>query len=132
MKRLSHENLTVYQRSISFVSWSSELCRSKDAIAGEINSQYKRAFISIPLNIAEGAGKQSGKDQARYYDNARGSALECAACLDVLVAMKIVFPNEIESGKTAIAEIVSMLTGLAKSVAGERVNQEPVSYSTST
>jgi four helix bundle protein len=29
----------------------------------EIQNQYKRAFTSIPLNIAEGASKQSGKDQ---------------------------------------------------------------------
>ncbi|MCY3012330.1 MAG: four helix bundle protein [Planctomycetota bacterium] len=77
-------------------------------------------------------GKQSGKDQARFYDNARGSALECAACLDVLVAMQLVLPHEIESGKEQVAEIVDMLTSLAKSVTGDRVNDETVSYSTST
>ena len=130
MRKLSHESLTVYQRSVSFVAWSSDLCLSKREIVGEIQNQYKRAFISIPLNIAEGAGKQSGKDQARFYDNARGSALECAACLDVLVAMQLVLPQEIASGKEQIGEIVSMLTSLARSVAGDRINEEPVSYST--
>lgn len=79
MKKLSHESLTVYQRSVSFVAWAYELCQSKREIVGEIQNQFKRAFISIPLNIAEGAGKQTGKDQARYYYTARGSALECAA-----------------------------------------------------
>ena len=54
MRKLSHESLTVYQRSVSFVAWSSDLCRSKREIVGEIQNQYKRAFISIPLNIAEG------------------------------------------------------------------------------
>jgi four helix bundle protein len=130
MRKLSHESLTVYQRSVSFVAWSSDLCRSKRDIVGETQNQYKRAFISIPLNIAEGAGKQSGKDQARFYDNARGSALECAACLDVLVAMQLVLPQEIVSGKEQVAEIVAMLTSLAKRVAGDRINEESVSYST--
>jgi len=59
-----------------------------------------------------------------------GSALECAACLDVLVAMQLVLPQEIASGKEQIGEIVSMLTSLARSVAGDRINEEPVSYST--
>jgi hypothetical protein len=35
-----------------------------------------------------------------------------------------------QSGKDQIAEIVAMLTPFAKSVAGDRVNEEPVSYST--
>jgi four helix bundle protein len=130
MSKLSHESLTVYPRSVGFVAWSCYLCRSKSEIAGEIQNQYKHAFISIPLNIAEWAGKQSGKDQARLYDNARGSALECAACLDVLVAMQLVLPQEIESGIEQVAEIVAMLTSLAKSVAGGRVNEDTVSYST--
>jgi four helix bundle protein len=129
MKKLSHESLSVYQRSVGFVAWSSDLCRSKCEIVGEIQNQFKRAFISIPLNIAEGAGKQSGRDQARFYDNARGSALECAACLDVLVAMQLVLPQEIESGKEQVAVIVAMLTSLARSVAGERVNDLSFSYS---
>jgi four helix bundle protein len=120
MKSLTHESLTVYQRAIEFVAWSSELCSSNREITGEIQSQFKRAFISIPLNIAEGSGKQSGKDQARFYDIARGSALECGACLDVMVAMKVVGPPDIQVGKEFLAEIVAMLTGLGRSVAGDR------------
>ena len=99
MKSLTHESLTVYQRAIEFVVWSSQLCQCNGGVTGEIHSQFKRAFISIPLNIAEGSGKQTGKDQARFYDIARGSALECGACLDVLVAMKVVSTSEIQNGK---------------------------------
>jgi len=124
MRSLTHESLTVYQRSIEFVAWSSQLCQSNARVKGEIQSQFKRAFISIPLNIAEGSGKQTGKDQARFYDIARGSALECGACLDVMVAMKIADATEILQGKTFLVEIVAMLTALSKSVAGDRA-QEP-------
>ena len=130
MKALNHESLTVYRRTIEFVAWSSQLCQSNGGVTGEIQSQFKRAFISIPLNIAEGSGKQTGKDQARFYDTARGSALECGACLDVLVAMKVVSTSEIHDGKAFLVEITAMLTALAKSVAGERVREEGQDYLT--
>ena len=46
--------------------------------------QLDRASTSIPLNIAEENGKFTGADRCRFFDIARGSALECAASLDVL------------------------------------------------
>jgi hypothetical protein len=42
----------------------------------------------------------------------------------------VVPSQEIVSGKEQVAEIVAMLTSLAKSVAGDRINEETVSYST--
>jgi four helix bundle protein len=41
---------------------------------------------SITNNVAEGNGKRSRIDRCRFLDFVRGSALECAACLDTLVA----------------------------------------------
>jgi len=34
------------------------------------------------LNIAEGNGRFTSPDRCRFFDTARGSVLECAACLD--------------------------------------------------
>jgi len=39
-----------------------------------------------PNNIAEGNGKWSKKDRKKFFEGARGSSLECASCLDILVA----------------------------------------------
>ncbi|TWT86049.1 four helix bundle protein [Neorhodopirellula pilleata] len=128
MRTLSHESLTVYQRSIEFVAWASGLCEANQRITGEIQGQFKRAFISIPLNIAEGSGKQSGKDQCRFYDMARGSALECGACLDVMIAMQLLSPETIRPGKALLIEIVAMLTALAKSVAPNQTREDSESY----
>lgn len=127
MPHLCHESLTVYQRSIEFVAWSSELVVEKK-ISGVLLDQLKRAFISISLNIAEGAGKHTGKDQARFYDIARGSALECGACLDVLVAMNGASSSEIARGKELLAEIVAMLTALSRSVASDRAKEQGEAY----
>lgn len=127
MSFLSHESLTVYQRSIQFVVWSSRLITEKQ-ITGVLLDQFKRAFISVPLNIAEGTGKFTGKDQARFYDIARGSALECGACLDVLVAMEGAEVGDVTEGKELLVEIVAMLTGLSRSVASDRVREEGAVY----
>jgi hypothetical protein len=45
---------------------------------------------------------------------ARGSTLECAACLDVLVARKLTTLEQIAGAKTELAAIVRMMIGLLK------------------
>ena len=126
-KKLSHESLGVYHRSIEFVAWASILAADKN-VTGVLLDQLKRAFISIPLNIAEGAGKSTGKDQAKFYDVARGSALECGACLDVLVAMQGATEDDIAEGKRRLAEIAAMLSGLANSVDAHRIKEPNSAY----
>src|SRR5947207_14935871 len=83
-----HEKLDVYREAIAFCAWAGELLNSISAKAAA-KDQLDRASTSIPLNIAEGNGKFSAKDRARFLEIARGSALECAAALDVLVARKL-------------------------------------------
>jgi four helix bundle protein len=52
-----------------------------------------RAAKSIPRNIAEGNEKQSLKDQNRFFQIARGSALECAAIDDILLSFQAIDPE---------------------------------------
>ena len=85
----SHEKLIVYQRSLEFIEFTNELYKMTNFNNLSVYSQMDRASTSISLNIAEGTGKFSGKDKCRFYDIARGSALECAACLDLMVVKKI-------------------------------------------
>ena len=87
MPQFAHEKLNVYQESICFVAWADDLLESvPKSIA--VHNQLDRASTSVPLNIAEGNGKYTPADRCKFFDIARGSALECAACLDVLVAKK--------------------------------------------
>ncbi len=73
-----------------------------------------RASTSILLNIAEGNGKYTAKDRCRFVDNAHGSALECAAGLDVLAAKQKLTREQIRPGKESLQKIVRMLFGLIK------------------
>ena len=122
-----HEKLVAYQRSIQFMAWASPLLEKlspKLAVADQLD----RASTSIPLNVAEGNSKYTPPDRCRYFDTARGSALECAACLDVLVAKGKCTIQEIENGKDIRREIVSLLVGLIKRIFPDRLGEEPGDY----
>ena len=106
-----HDRLVVYQVAIEFVAWvgtllDTELADCRLAAVGQLD----RASTSIPLNIAEGNGKRSRVDRCRYLDISRGSALESAACLDVLVARRALPSSRIDPGKEFLLRIVSMLS----------------------
>lgn len=127
--QFDHEKLTVYQVSLEFVTWATELI-SASGMKAAVKDQLDRASTSVPLNIAEGNGKFGVKDRCRYLDFARGSALECAACLDVLVAKKLAAESGVAPGKKQLVEIVSMLIGLINSL-NARVREQPGEYAAS-
>src|SRR6266576_1764163 len=106
-----HEKLDVYQEAIAFCGWVGEFIAAISAKAAA-KDQLDRASTSIPLNIAEGNGKFSAKDRARFLEIARGSALECAACLDVLLVRKLASEQQVAGQKEKLARIVQMLIGL--------------------
>lgn len=108
-----HERLEVYREAIAFVAWLSGVL-DETLRAGDVKDQLDRASTSIPLNIAEGNGKYALKDRCRFFDIAHGSALECAAGLDILVAKTKLTPEQIRPGKERLQRIVRMLMGLIK------------------
>ncbi len=125
--KFNHEKLIVYQRSLEFVKLINEVFDRMERTSIDAIDQLDRASTSIPLNIAEGTGKYTGKDKCRFYDIARGSSLECAACLDVLYIREKIPKELVEKGKDISVEIVSMLVGLIKSNS-DRVYEDKVNY----
>ncbi len=106
-----HEKLEVYREAIAFAAWLSGMLEAQVRV-GDVKDQLDRA--SIALNIAEGNGKFAPKDRCRFFDIAHGSALECAAGLDVLVAKMKLTSEQIQPGKARLQRIVRMLMGLIK------------------
>ena len=111
-----HEKLDVYGVELEFVAWTTDsfadASRSPALHKREILDQLDRASLSALLNTAEGNGKRPGRRRARSFDDARGSAIECAACLDASVAKRIASEDRIRRGKETLARIVAMLTRL--------------------
>ena len=121
-----HEKLKVYQSAIRFITWSTDLVAQVNAKAA-VKDQLDRASTSVALNIAEGNGKFAIRDRCRFLDFARGSALECAACLDVLVAKRLIDEQTIRPGKEQLLEIVWMLVGLISSL-NARIQEDAPGY----
>ena len=112
-QQLHHERLDVYQVSIQFLAIAVQLAQSIPRGYSALADQLRRASTSVPLNIAEGYGKRSLADRARYYDIARGSAHECAALVDVLTVLEAAEPATLRNAKGLLLRIVSMLVKMA-------------------
>ena len=129
--QFDHERLKVCQEALRFIVWVSPLI---DELPGKLSArdQLDRASTSIALNLAEGNGKRSHPDRCRYFDIARGSTVECAACLDVLVAKQKLTAAEAEKGKAILLEVVSMTAGLiarfSREVSAGMVAEEQAAY----
>jgi four helix bundle protein len=108
-----HEKLEVYREAIAFVAWLSTVLENAVRV-GDVKDQLDRASTSVPLNIAEGNGKYAPKDRCRFFDIAHGSALECAAGLDTLVAKGKLTVEQVRPGKESLQRVVRMLMGLIK------------------
>ncbi len=108
-----HEQLHVYRAAIEYVGWAYRYC---EALKGHRNAkdQLLRASQAMPLNIAEGNGKATDGDRLRYFEIARGSALECGAIQDVLEVCGALSAEENAKAKAVLDRIVAMLTRLGR------------------
>ena len=113
-----HERLDVYKLELRFIAWVTDLIKeakkAPDVSVAEVCDQLDRSSLSSLLNTAEGNGKRQRHLRARYFDDARGSATESAACLDAIVAKGTVIPERIEAGKEMLLRIVQMLTKMVE------------------
>ncbi len=107
-----HDRLDVYRLSIDYVAFSYRIAKTLSGVHRPARDQWLRVAQSIPLNIAEGNGKQSLKDKNRFFEIASGSALECAAIHDVLRVCGVIDDESNHCGKSDLKRIVSMLTRL--------------------
>ena len=108
------ERLDVYRRAIEFLALAVRVTAHMPRGQADLRDQLRRASTSIPLNIAEASGKTGAADRARFHAIARGSALECAAILDVLHLLGAANLGDVEQGKLLLARVVSMLSKMCR------------------
>ncbi|MGE5550362.1 MAG: four helix bundle protein [Bacteroidota bacterium] len=121
-----HEKLDVYQAAIKYVGWAFRLGEKLTGQHRHAKDQLLRASQAIPLNIAEGNGKATEGDRRRFFEIARGSALECGAVQDVLEVCGALSSQENADAKKLLDRIVAMLTKLGQR--GYSVQEETIGY----
>jgi four helix bundle protein len=114
--QFDHEKLDVYQLELKFLAWVTQFLTDISAPSlaqtRELRERLDRASLSALLNTSEGNGRRQGRQRAKFFDDARGSAIECAACLDASVAKGFASWERIQTGKAMLVRIVAMLTKL--------------------
>jgi four helix bundle protein len=111
---LDYERLDVYQCALRFAALSFQILENLPRGHAELSDQLRRATISIPLNIAEGAGKPTTRDRRRYHAIARGSAMECAAIVDLLRMQSLIEPEVASEAKALSVRLVAMLSKMCR------------------
>ena len=117
-RKFDHEKLEVYQLELKFIRWVTILLKEIKAerlpLIRETCDQLDRASLSALLNTAEGNGRRGTKQRAKFFDDARGSSTECAACLDALIAKTACSESRVQEGKAMLVRIVAMLSKLVQ------------------
>ena len=111
---LAYEKLDVYQCAIQFLAVSAEIVQALPKGNAALGDQFRRAALSIVLNIAESSGKPTTADRKRFSGIARGSAMECGAILDACRVLGLVDESYVEKGKQLLVRIVSMLSKMSR------------------
>jgi four helix bundle protein len=110
-----YHNLAVWQKAQTLAL---NVHRLTDLIPRRGNSglasQLRRAALSIPTNIAEGRGRASDSDFAKFIQIAIGSSSELECHLEFVAEAKLIPADRVKERLPDVIEVRRMLIGLMK------------------
>ena len=116
MRVFSFEKLIAWQKSreLALIFFKTTKQFPKDELFG-LTSQMRRCSISISSNLAEGSGRNSFKDKARFTEIAYSSSLELLN--QIILSFDFEYISEIEYHqiREKITEVNMLIDGLYKS-----------------
>ena len=113
-RMLDYEKLDVYQCSIEHLGFVFRSIPNLPRGYSALVDQWRRAAMSVPLNIAEAVGKTSEADRNNRYAIARGEAMECGAIIDVVRLVHAVPEPELAAAKLLLVRVVGMLSKMCR------------------
>ena len=114
------EDLKIWQKSIVLTKLVYEIVATlpTDEKYGLI-SQIKRSAVSIPSNIAEGAGRNSNKEFKHFLSIANGSVYELQTKLILTIKLNLLSKESIQPALDLIIEIQKMNYSFQKRIANK-------------
>jgi four helix bundle protein len=110
-----HHDLVAWQRAVDLVKAVYRITATlPDSERFGLVSQMRRAAVSIPSNIAEGAARHSSKEFLQSLYIARGSLAEIET--QVVLCRELGFINDVSVPDQLISELFSILSGLIRSL----------------
>ena len=115
-----HKKLNVWQQSMKVAQVVYKLTNTfpADEKFGFV-SQMRRAAVSIPCNIAEGAARQGKKEFKNFLSMAQGSLSELDTQLDLAVLLGYLDKEKLEEIADPVLRTDKMLTGLIRKLTGK-------------
>jgi four helix bundle protein len=115
-EKFDFENLKVYQKALEYVDFVYKITRNfPKTEVFSLTDQFKRASISICLNIAEGSGGSKAEFN-QFLKIARRSIRECIAITEITYRQEFIRSEMKEESRTLCSELSKMITGLIKSL----------------
>jgi four helix bundle protein len=108
---LDHERLHCYAVALEFAAMVPALSK---AARPALRDQLERASSSIALTLAEGCARRTRRDRHHFFAMSQGSAMECAAAIDILRVTGCLTPEDATRAKHKITRVVQMLIGLRR------------------
>ena len=117
MNDFYYRKLDVYNLSKQFVMQVYQLLRGYPEYERyALCDQLRRAVISIPSNIAEGAGRIALKERMHFYDIAYGSLTETLCQLEISRDLDYISDEQFSSLELTASRISMTLIALKKSI----------------
>ena len=125
-----YHNLTVWRKAHDLAArvyaLSGKIPRATNA---DTISQIRRAALSISANIAEGCGRSSSRDFAKFLQISFGSATELEYHLEFAAAVELISRADLEDRRAEIVQVRRMLTGLIRCVNPAAMSPKPTAES---
>ncbi len=111
------KELKIWQKSRSFVKDIYETTSLfPESEKYGLKSQMQRAAVSIPSNIAEGAGRGTNKDFSHFLDIATGSSFELETLIILANDLYYIDENLLSELSAKVNEIQKMIHGFKKQI----------------
>jgi four helix bundle protein len=115
-ERFNFENLKVYQKALEYVDFVYKVTNKfPKAEVFSLTDQFRRASVSICLNIAEGSGGSKAEFN-QFLKISRRSVRECIATTEISYKQKFITTEERKQSRDFCFELSRMLNGLMKSL----------------
>jgi four helix bundle protein len=113
----AHKKLRVWQESMTLVKLAYELTESfPSAEKYGLTAQMRRAAISIPSNIAEGAARKGDRESIQFYTIARGSLSELDTQIELSTTLGFLNSSRYAQIASQVETVDSLLSGLIRFV----------------
>lgn len=120
-----HKKLDVWQAAMKATEMVYKLiARFPEEEKFGLVSQMRRAAVSIPCNIAEGAARQGKREFRNFISMAQGSLSELDTQLELAVILRYLLAENVQEIDVYLLRIDKMLSGLIRSLTKKTKNEK--------